>query len=90
MLRRGNQQNIPDTRQHQRGERIVDHRFVINREKLFAHGERKRVEPGSGTSCEDDAFHFHTNRVLKVMYSLSKSVRWTARRFPMFLRAAFG
>jgi hypothetical protein len=39
----GDEQDVPNARQHQRRQRIVDHRFVINREQLFADHARDRI-----------------------------------------------
>jgi len=37
---RGDYQELANARQHQRGERIVDHRFIVNRQQLFTLRER--------------------------------------------------
>jgi hypothetical protein len=47
ILRRGDDQNIPYARQHQRGERVVNHRFVIDRQKLLAGDGGQRIQPGT-------------------------------------------
>ena len=55
VLRRGNDQNVADTRQHQRGERVVDHGLVIHRQQLLADGQCGRVQAGAGAARQDDA-----------------------------------
>ena len=59
---------------HQSGQRVIDHRFVVDRLQLLAGNPGHRVEPGPGPSREDDALHgvafsvvasprgFYTNR----------------------------
>ena len=37
VLRRRDQKNIPDARQHQNRQRVIDHRLVVDRKQLFAH-----------------------------------------------------
>ena len=56
ILRRGNKQNLADACQHENGQRIVNHRLVIHRHELLAHGDGERIEPRAGASCENDAF----------------------------------
>ena len=35
ILRGGNDQDVADARQHERGRRVVNHRLVINRQQLL-------------------------------------------------------
>ena len=53
----GNDQDIPDSGQHQCGQGIVDHGFIINGEKLFGCDLGERIKSGSGTAGQNDAFH---------------------------------
>lgn len=55
--RRGDDQDVPDARQHEGGQRIVDHGLVVDRQQLLGGHERERVQAGAGTAGEDDAFH---------------------------------
>ena len=52
---RGDDQHLADSRQHQRAERVVDHRLVIHRQQLLAHRLRDRVQARPCTSRQDDA-----------------------------------
>src|SRR5262245_33513290 len=52
----GDNQNFPYSRQHQCGERIVNHRLVINREKLFRHSQCHWVKPCAAAAGQDDTF----------------------------------
>ena len=54
---RGNNQNLPDARQHQCGEWIINHRFVVNRHNLFGYRLGQRIKAGSGAACKNDTFH---------------------------------
>ncbi len=47
VLRRGDDQDVADPRQHQGGERIVDERLVVHRHELLAHGAGERVQAGA-------------------------------------------
>lgn len=61
--RRGDDQDVPDARQHEGGQRIVDHGLVVDRQQLLAGHERERVQAGAGPAGEDDAFHSITSKV---------------------------
>ena len=43
--------------QHQRRQRVVDHRLVVDREQLLADRAGQRVQARAGAAGEDDAFH---------------------------------
>ena len=49
-------QDVADAGQHQRAERVVDHRLVVHRQQLLADRERRRMQPRAGAAGEDDAF----------------------------------
>ena len=55
--RRGDDQDVADARQHEGGERVVDHGLVVDRQQLLGGHERERVQAGAGPAGEDDAFH---------------------------------
>lgn len=55
--RRGDDQDVPDTRQHEGAERVVDHGLVVDRQQLLGGHERERVQARAGPAGEDDAFH---------------------------------
>lgn len=55
--RRGDDQDVPDARKHEGGQRVVDHGFVVDRQQLLGGHERERVQARAGPACEDDAFH---------------------------------
>ena len=55
--RRGDDQDVADARQHEGGQRVVDHGLVVDRQQLLGGHERERVQAGSGPAGEDDAFH---------------------------------
>ena len=56
--RRGDDQDVPDARQHEGGQRVVDHGLVVDRQQLLGGHERERVQAGAGPAGEDDAFHW--------------------------------
>ena len=55
--RRGDDQDVPDARQHEGRQRVVDHGLVVDRQQLLGGHERERVQAGAGPAGEDDAFH---------------------------------
>lgn len=62
--RRGDDQDVPDSRQHEGGQRVVDHGLVVDRQQLLGGHERERIQARAGPAGEDDAFHV----VLRVIY----------------------
>ncbi len=55
--RRGDDQDVPDARQHEGAERVVDHGLVVDRQQLLGGHERERVQARAGSAGEDDALH---------------------------------
>ena len=54
---RTDNENIPHSRQHQRGQRIVDHRLIIHRQQLLGGDLGQRIQPGAAASCQNYTFH---------------------------------
>lgn len=44
--RRGNHQNIPNSRQHQRGQRVINHGLIVYRQKLLGSYHGQRIQSG--------------------------------------------
>ena len=57
VLRRGDDQNVTDTRQHQHRQRIIDHRLVVDGEQLLRRDRRQRVQTGTRTASQNNALH---------------------------------
>jgi hypothetical protein len=57
IVRRGDDQDVRDAGQHQRGQRIVDHRLVVDGQKLLRDHERDRMQARAGSARQDDALH---------------------------------
>jgi len=55
VLGSGDQQEFPNAREHQGGERVEDHGFVVDRQQLFAHGQRGGVQARARAARQDDA-----------------------------------
>jgi hypothetical protein len=68
ILRRGDDKNIADAGKHQQRQRIIDERFVVYREKLFADSPCYGMKPGAGTAGKYDALHECSLRCL--LYSV--------------------
>ena len=56
---RRDQQHVADAGEHQRRQRIVDHRLVVDRQELLAHRAGDGVEPRAGAAGQDDALAKH-------------------------------
>ena len=52
-------QNLPDAREHQRGERVVDEGLAIDRHQLLRHRSRQRIQPGTAAAGKHDALQRH-------------------------------
>src|SRR5471032_277888 len=52
---RRNDQNFTDPSQHQRGQRIVDHRLVVDRQQLLGSNQGHWVKARAATAGEDNA-----------------------------------
>ena len=59
VLRSADDQDIPDPRQHERTERVVDHRLVVDGQELLRNNFRDRIKPRSRSAGQDDSFAFH-------------------------------
>ena len=56
VLRRADDQDVPDAGQHEAGQRVINHGLVVDGQQLLAHGQRGRVQAGAGATGQDDAF----------------------------------
>lgn len=65
--RRGDDQDVADARQHEGGQRVVDHGLVVDRQQLLGGHERERVQARAGPAGEDDAFHDNYLSLLKIL-----------------------
>ena len=63
--RRGDDQDVPDARQHEGGQRVVDHGLVVDRKQLLGGHERERVQSGAGPAGEDDALHMNCPFIIR-------------------------
>ncbi len=57
LVRGGDDQDLADPGQHQRRQRVVDHRLVVDRHQLLADRVGDRVESAAGATGQDDALH---------------------------------
>ena len=64
----GNQQDLADPGQHQHTERVIHHRFVVQRQQLLGHHLRGGIQPGAGATGQQDAASFgnHGNNGLEL------------------------
>ena len=59
--RRRDNEDVTDARQHEGGQRVVDHGLVVDRQQLLGGHERERIQAGAGPAGEDNAFHINTS-----------------------------
>ena len=57
VVRRGDDQDILDTGQHEHGDRIVDHRLVIDGKELLGNSFGNGIEAGTASAGKNDSFH---------------------------------
>ena len=57
VARRRDDQDVPDARQHEGGQRVVDHGLVVDRQQLLGGHERERIQARDRYACEDDALN---------------------------------
>ena len=74
--RRGDDKDVPDARQHEGGQRVVDHGLVVDRQQLLGGHERERVQAGAGPAGEDDALH-------EFLFLLSTNTKSTGASFDL-------
>src|SRR6476659_9071534 len=61
VMRCRNDEDFSDASQHERAERIIDHWLIKYRQQLLRQCLRNRIQSGSRTSSEDNAFACHTD-----------------------------
>ena len=57
ILRCGDDEDLPDPRQHKGGDRVVDHRLIVDRQQLLGDPSRDRVETGATPAGKYYSFH---------------------------------
>ena len=55
ILRGGDDEDFPNTRLNERGERVINHRLVVDGQQLLGDGQRGRMQPRAGAAGQDDA-----------------------------------
>lgn len=59
--RRRDHEDVPDAREHQRRQRIVDHRLVIDRHELLRHRDCQRIKARARAASQDNSLSYHVN-----------------------------
>ena len=54
---RGNDQDVADVRQHQHGQRIINHGLVVHGQELLGNAARAGIQARAQTAGKEDAFH---------------------------------
>ena len=70
VMRSRDDQDVADAGEHQRRQRVVDHRLVVDRDQLLGDAQGDRMQPRARAAGEDDAFHRRTARRAPVADSL--------------------
>ena len=61
VARRGDDQKFADAGRHQRRQRIINHRLVVDRQQLLRQRHGDRVQAGAGAARQDNSlalFHY--------------------------------
>ena len=53
----GDDHDVLDPRVHQRLDRVIDHRLVVNRQQMLVGDFGERKQAAAGAAGENDAFH---------------------------------
>ena len=77
--RRGDDQDVPDARQHEGAKRVVDHGLVVDRQQLLGGHERERVQAGAGPAGEDDAFHDELSSAIEI--EITRAINKTLKSY---------
>src|SRR5260370_39087498 len=77
----GDDQELADAGQHQRGQRIIDQRLVVDWQQLLRCCECQRIQPRSPASRQNDALAIHT-RALFWPYDLTFRAASLPRALP--------
>src|SRR5579863_9699028 len=64
ILGRSYKKDVANACQHQRGKRVIDHRFVVNRKQTLPHGVSYGIQASSRSSRQDDALIANVRRSL--------------------------
>ena len=68
-------EDLADAGEHQGGQRVVDHRLVVDRHELLRHTEGDRTQPRPGAAGEDDAAHHSPSQPSASAVAASQSWR---------------
>ena len=71
---RGDDQDVPDACVHQNGHGVVDHGLVINEKELLGSHIRQELQPGTGTTGQNNTFHISVS-----LSSIRKLIQNTLR-----------
>ena len=64
VLRRRDHEDVPDAREHQRRQRVVDHRLVVDRHQLLRHRDRQRVKARPRAARQDNSLTNHSSALI--------------------------
>ena len=53
----GDDQDIPDSGEHEHRDGIIDHRLVVDGQQLFADAFGDGIKPGAAAAGQDNTFH---------------------------------
>jgi hypothetical protein len=59
VFRRGNNEHVAQPAEHHRGERITNHRLVVDWQQLFADDLGEGIEASAGTARKENGFFVH-------------------------------
>ena len=71
LVRRRDDQDVADAGEHQRRQRVVEQRLVVDRDQLLADGARDGMQPGARAACQNDAFDHRRTAILTGLSEMS-------------------
>src|SRR5690606_15871746 len=71
----GAHQHLPDLRQHQHAERVIDHGFVVDRDELLAHRFGDGKQPRARSARQNDALALHEGELPRFVGDRNGAVR---------------
>lgn len=83
--RRRDHEDVPDAREHQRRQRIVNHRLVIDRHELLRHRDRQRIQPRARAARQNNSLCYHILALINEVQRRCQALL-ERRRFHILIR----
>src|SRR6516225_8051770 len=64
----GDNEYFSDSREHEHGQRIIDHRFIVYRHQLLGSGQSQWIKPSAAATGKDYTFHKGGIQIVRISY----------------------